>query len=127
MSEPTTVGPEEARRLLDEGAQLLDVRTDHEWEAGRIPKATHVELGDLGERIAEIDRDRPVLIYCRSDNRSDMAAEALAGEGYDARILAGGIEAWVETGLPLDPEGGYVAESGEAAAVLQARNPLLGP
>jgi rhodanese-related sulfurtransferase len=117
------VGPEEARGLLEGGAQLLDVRTDHEWEAGRIPEATHIDLGDLGEQIAEIDRDRPVLIYCRSDNRSDMAAAALAGEGYDARVLAGGIEAWVETGLPLDPEGGYVAESGEAAAVLQARKP----
>ncbi len=56
-----------------------------------------------------------------------MAAEALAGEGYDARILAGGIEAWVEAGLPLDPEGGYVAESGEAAAILQARKAPAGP
>ncbi len=126
MSEVSTVGPEEARGLLEGGAQLLDVRTDHEWEAGRIPAATHIELGDLGGRIAEIDRDRPVLIYCRSDNRSDMAAAALAGEGYDVRVLAGGIEGWVETGLALDPEGGYVAESGEAAAILQARKPPLG-
>jgi rhodanese-related sulfurtransferase len=121
MSDVSTVGPEEARRLLDDGAQLVDVRTDHEWGAGRITGATHIELGELGERIAEIGRERPVVVYCRGDNRSDMAAAALAAEGYDAVAIAGGIQAWVEAGGPIEPEGGYVAESGEAAAILQAR------
>ena len=121
MSEISTVAVEDVGGLVDAGAQLIDVRTDHEWEAGRIAGAEHIELGEIGERIDEIDRDRPVVLYCRGDNRSDMAAAALAGEGYDARILAGGIEAWAERGRPLEPEGGYVAESGEAAAILQAR------
>ncbi|HEY7255603.1 MAG TPA: rhodanese-like domain-containing protein [Solirubrobacterales bacterium] len=123
-----TVSPEDVQELLDDGAQLIDVRTDHEWEAGRIAGAGHIELGRIAERIAEIDRERPVLIYCRGDNRSDMAAAALAGDGYDARVLDGGIEAWASAGLGLEPEGGYVAESGEAAAILQARNlPGTGP
>jgi rhodanese-related sulfurtransferase len=121
LSEVPTVAPEDAGALLDEGAQLIDVRTDHEWEAGRIAGAEHIELGLIGERIGEIDRERPVLIYCRGDNRSDMAAAALAGEGYDARVLAGGIEAWVQSGRPLEPEAGYVAESGQAASILEAR------
>ncbi len=123
MSEVATVAPEDVGGLIDKGAQLIDVRTDHEWEAGRIAGAEHIELGELGKRVAEIDRERPVLLYCRGDNRSDMAAAALAGEGYDARVLSGGIEAWAESGRPLDPEGGFVAESGEAAALLQARKP----
>jgi rhodanese-related sulfurtransferase len=121
LSEIPTVAPEDVGGLLERGAQLIDVRTDHEWEAGRIAGADHIELGAIGERIGEIDRSRPVLIYCRGDNRSDMAAAALAGEGYDARILSGGVEAWAKAGRPLEPEGGYVAESGEAAAILQAR------
>ena len=121
MSEPSTVGPEEARKLLEDGAQLIDVRADHEWEAGRIAGASHIELGSLTDRIGEIDRERPVVLYCRADNRSDMAAAALAADGFDVSSLAGGIEAWVEAGEPIEPEGGYVAESGEAAAILQAR------
>ena len=108
------------------GAQLIDVRADHEWEAGRIAGASHIELAGLPERIGEIDRDRPVVIYCRADNRSDMAAAALAADGFDASSLEGGIEAWVEAGETIEPEGGYVAESGEAAAILQARRKLKG-
>ena len=121
MSEPTSVGPEEARMLVDNGAQLIDVRADHEWEAGRIAGAAHIELGSLSQRIGEIDRDRPVILYCRADNRSDMAAAALAADGFEASALAGGIEAWVKAGQPIEPVGGYVAESGEAAAILQAQ------
>ena len=111
----------EAQKSIAEGAQLVDVRADHEWEAGRIPGAKHVPLAELDERTGEIDRDRSVVLYCRGGNRSTMAAEALAAAGYDAAKLTGGIVGWEEAGLPLEPEGGYAAESGEAAAILQAR------
>jgi rhodanese-related sulfurtransferase len=115
------LSPEEARELVADGAQLVDVRVQHEWEAGRIGGASHIELGELGARAGEIERERPVVFYCRGDNRSDMAAAAFEADGYEAAILAGGIEAWVEAGLPLEPDDGYVAESGEAASVLEAR------
>jgi rhodanese-related sulfurtransferase len=115
------VSREEAQRLIEDGAQLIDVRVDHEWEAGRIVGASHIELGELSARAGEIDRDRPVVFYCQGDNRSDMAAAAFAADGYDAVALSGGIQAWVEAGLPLDPSDGYVADSGEAASILQAR------
>ncbi len=116
-----TVTPEEVRQLVAEGGQLVDVRVGHEWEAGRIPGAAHIPLPDLDERAGEIDRERPVAFYCRGDNRSDMAAAAFAADGYDAKVLTGGIQAWVEAGLPLEPEEGYVAESGEAASLLEMR------
>lgn len=112
---------EEAQKLIEEGAQLVDVRADHEWEAGRIPGAKHVALPELAERTGEIDSDRPVVLYCRGGNRSTMATDALTAAGYDAAKLTGGIVGWEEAGLPLEPEGGYAAESGEAAAVLEAR------
>jgi rhodanese-related sulfurtransferase len=115
------ITPEDARKLVVEGAQLIDVRVEHEWEAGHIPGATHVPLPDLDRRAGAIDRERPVVFYCRGDNRSDMAAAAFAAAGYEASVLAGGVQAWVEAGLPLEPEGGYVAESGEAASILEAR------
>jgi rhodanese-related sulfurtransferase len=115
------VSRDEAQKLIDEGAQLVDVRADHEWEVGHIAGATHLPLDELAERAGEIDRERPVVLYCRGGNRSTMAAAALADAGYDAVKLSEGIVGWNDAGLPLAPDDGYVAESGEAAAVLQAR------
>jgi len=115
------VSRDEAQKLIDEGAQVIDVRADHEWEAGRIAGATHLPLDELAQRAGEIDQERPVLLYCRGGTRSTMAAAALADAGYDAAKLSEGIVGWSEAGLPLAPDDGYVAESGEAAAVLQAR------
>jgi rhodanese-related sulfurtransferase len=119
--EPKLVSREEARRLLDDGAQLLDVRTDREWEVGHIEGATHIDLPELPARVEEIDRNRPVVVYCRTGNRSEMAAAALAAGGYDVVKMDEGMVGWSEAGLPLVPEDGYVAESGDAAAVLEQR------
>jgi len=118
------VSREEAEKLVADGAQLVDVRAEHEWGMGRIAGAKHLPLAELSERVDELDRDRPVVLYCRGGNRSAMAAEALAAEGFDASKLTEGIVGWAEAGLPLEPEGGEVAESGEAASILHARRRL---
>jgi rhodanese-related sulfurtransferase len=118
---PREVNREEARKLIDEGAQLVDVRADHEWETGRIAGATHIPLPELPQRTAELDQDRQVVIYCRGGSRSSMAATALADAGFDAVKMSEGIVGWSEDELPLEPEGGYVADSGEASAILQAQ------
>ena len=118
---PKEISRAEAREMLDGGAQLVDVRADHEWEAGHLPGAVHIALPDLAARAGEIDKDRPVILYCRGGNRSSMATTALAEAGYDAVKLSEGAVGWEEEGLPFEPEGGYVAESGEAAAILEAR------
>lgn len=119
------VSREEARKLVDEGAQLVDVRADHEWEMGRIEGAKHLPLAELSERVGEIEKDRPVVFYCRGGNRSTMATEALAGKGYEAAKLSEGIVGWAEADLPLEgPGGGQVAESGEAQAILHASKRL---
>ncbi|HET7455207.1 MAG TPA: rhodanese-like domain-containing protein [Solirubrobacterales bacterium] len=121
QGEAREVSREEARRMVEEGAQLVDVRAGHEWDAGHIAGAKHVPLPELPQRTEEIDRDRPVVVYCRGGNRSSMATAALAEAGFDAVKLTDGIVGWSEGDLPLEPEGGYVAESGEAAAILQAQ------
>ncbi len=112
---------DEARKLIDDGAQLVDVRVAHEWEAGHIAGATHLPLDELAGRTGELDKERPVVLYCRGGTRSTMATDALADAGFDAAKLSEGIVGWAEADLPLEPEGGYVAESGEAAAILEAR------
>ncbi|HEY5941991.1 MAG TPA: rhodanese-like domain-containing protein [Solirubrobacterales bacterium] len=119
--EPREVSREQAQKLLDDGAQLIDVRADHEWEVGRIAGATHISLPEIPQRTDEIDKDRPVVLYCRGGNRSSMATAALAEAGFDAVKLTDGIVGWSEDDLPLEPEGGYVADSGEAASILQAQ------
>jgi rhodanese-related sulfurtransferase len=124
MSDGREISRDEAQKLIEDGAQLVDVRADHEWEAGRIEGATHLPLAELTERVGEIHKDRPVVLYCRGGNRSTMAAEALAAAGYDAAKLSEGIVGWSEAGLPLDPEGAEVAESGEAAAILHLEKRL---
>jgi rhodanese-related sulfurtransferase len=113
---------EQLAEMLEAGkVDLIDVRRVHEWEAGHIPGARRVEVNDLPAEAERLDRDRPVVLYCRSGSRSELAADGLSAGGFDAHALAGGISAWAEQGRPLEPEGGYVAESGLAAAVLEAR------
>jgi rhodanese-related sulfurtransferase len=98
-----------AERLRDGGIQLIDVREPHEHAAGRIDGDRHLALGGLSEAAQTIDRERPVIFYCRSGARSAMAAEAFAAAGFQAHNLTGGLQAWVAAGLPLDPADGHVA------------------
>ena len=90
--------------------QLVDVREPYEWEAGRIGGARHIELERLASQAESIDRDTPVVFYCRLGARSGMAAQAFRRAGYEAYSMDGGITAWHEQGLPLDPDDGAVAD-----------------
>ena len=104
------VTPERAEELRDAGAQLIDVREDREWDAGRIDGARHIVLGEVAQQASTIDQERPVVFYCRVGARSAMAADAFRAAGYDAYSLDGGLEAWAGEGRPLDPEDGTVAD-----------------
>jgi rhodanese-related sulfurtransferase len=92
--------------------QLLDVREDDEWSAGRIDGATHISLSELPARLDELDRDRTVVTVCRSGARADKAAELLGGAGWTAEAMDGGMTSWAQAGLPVTtPDGapGHVA------------------
>jgi rhodanese-related sulfurtransferase len=99
-----------AAELLADGASVIDVREGYEREAGYIEGTRHIELERLASSAEQIDRDRPVVFHCRLGLRSAMAASAFRAAGYDAYTLTGGIQAWVDVGLPIEPDGGYVAD-----------------
>jgi rhodanese-related sulfurtransferase len=103
------VDPARARELIDGGAQVVDVRTAAEHAAGHIAGAAHVPLERLDEEAGALERERPLVVYCRGGNRSAMAAEALRNSGWEAHSIDGGLAAWAEAGLPLEPEDGEVA------------------
>jgi rhodanese-related sulfurtransferase len=100
---------EHAAELIRTGAEVIDVRRSYEWEAGRIHGARHIEMNDLQGEAESIPRDRTVIFYCRSGNRSALAAAAFRQAGWDAYNLDGGLLAWVKDGHELDPQDGEVA------------------
>jgi rhodanese-related sulfurtransferase len=89
--------------------QLIDVRQPDEHEAGRIAGDRLIELMQLSGQADTIERDKPVVFYCRSGSRSAMATQAFAEAGYDAHNMTGGLLEWEAAGLPLDPPDGRVA------------------
>jgi rhodanese-related sulfurtransferase len=94
----------------DEPPQLVDVREPYEREAGHIEGSRHIELVHLSSAAQSIDRERPVVVYCRAGSRSEMAAQALRGAGFQAYSMVGGLLRWAHEGRPLSPEGGHVAD-----------------
>jgi len=106
--QPYAIAPGEAAELIESGATLIDVRREYEYAAGHLEGARNIEMNELTAHAEEIDRERPVVFYCRSGNRSSMAADAFQQAGYDAHNLAGGIAAWSDAGRPLEPADGEV-------------------
>jgi rhodanese-related sulfurtransferase len=90
--------------------QVIDVREPYEREAGHIAGSRHIELVRLSEQASSVDRERPVVFYCRVGARSSMAAEAFRSSGYEAYSLDGGLLRWADERLPLSPEDGTVAD-----------------
>jgi hydroxyacylglutathione hydrolase/adenylyltransferase/sulfurtransferase len=105
-----TISPHRAAELLADGADFIDVRETYERDAGYIPGTRHIELERLSSQSGTIDPLKPVVFQCRLGARSAMAAQAFRGAGYDAYTLDGGIIAWVNAGMAIEPDGGYVAD-----------------
>ncbi|MGM0670612.1 rhodanese-like domain-containing protein [Thioalkalivibrio sp.] len=97
--------PAEAVRVINQDeALVLDVREDNEVAAGRIGGAKHIPLGSLKKRMGDIEKykDKPVVVYCRSGNRSASAAQQLTAAGFqDVVNLQGGIQAWQSANMPI--------------------------
>ena len=101
------VSPQQVCQLMDssEDFLLMDCRSREEWDAGRINGAICLPLQEMSTRLTELEsnRDRAIVIYCRTGRRSAIVAKFLSMTGYShVRSMAGGIEAWHE----LELEGG---------------------
>lgn len=116
MAETTVTATNDRRRR----EQVLDVREDLEVASGMIPGALHIPMGQLRHRLPELEKDTPVIVVCRSGNRSAQVADALSAAGFTADTMAGGMAAWVAAGLPVDRAVGTPAQ----ARSRQARRPL---
>ena len=107
---PEELSPRQVAALIEEGdVQLIDVREPYEHEAGRIADDVHIELDQLPAKSGSLDRDRPVVFYCRTGSRSALATQAFSASGFDAHNLSGGLQDWVAAGLPIEPADGRVA------------------
>jgi rhodanese-related sulfurtransferase len=104
--------PDQPAASVPDDAWLLDVREDDEWTAGHAPGARHIPLGELSARSAEVPTDEVIYVVCRSGGRSARAAQALAGAGWQAVNVAGGMQDWAAAGRPMVTDSGadpYVA------------------
>jgi len=89
---------------LDIGSiQLIDVREQEEWNEGRIAGSRLIPMSEFAERVCEIDPEVPIVTVCRVGARSLFVAEALQEAGFpEVKSLAGGLNAWIAAGLPVE-------------------------
>lgn len=98
-----SVTPEEARRLLGEGAILVDIREADEHARDHIPGARHLPLSKLEQAELAISWGKPVIFHCRSGARTLANAGRLADRAgsCEAYVIEGGLDAWRKSGLPV--------------------------
>lgn len=97
------VSVQQAADLRENGALMLDVRTVEEWNEAHIPGASLIPLDQLETRMSEVPTDVPVVIYCRSGNRSQNALWILRDAGMtNVHNMLGGINAWIGAGLATE-------------------------
>ncbi|TVO52282.1 rhodanese-like domain-containing protein [Denitromonas halophila] len=96
-----------ARQLIQDGAVVLDVREPEEFSAGHVPGAMNIPRGLLEFKLASVpelnDPNRPILVYCKTSGRAALATAVMHVMGVSSAVsLAGGFDAWVGGGLPVD-------------------------
>jgi rhodanese-related sulfurtransferase len=92
-----------ARRERGDALTLLDVREDWELGVASVPNVVHIPMGQVADRLQELDRNTEIVVLCRSGRRSLEVAKFLQQNGYKTVNLAGGILAWsrdVEATIP---------------------------
>jgi rhodanese-related sulfurtransferase len=91
---------------LPADAVMLDVREPDEWAAGHAPSARHLPMSELTNRIGEIPAADPLYVVCRSGGRSARVVAYLAGQGYPAVNVDGGMQSWAAQGREVVADGG---------------------
>ena len=97
--------PSQAKDLIGD-AMFLDVREQHEWDAGHVEGSVHIPMGEIPMRVEELDRDDEIVVVCHLGQRSGVVSDWLNERGYKTQNLDGGLAAWQAEGLPLIADGG---------------------
>jgi rhodanese-related sulfurtransferase len=102
---PLEASPRDAEEALSRGdAVLVDVREPWEWERQRIPGAILIPMSQVPSRLEEIPADREVYVHCQVGARSARVVEYLRSKGRDRAVnVSGGLDAWAQAGLPVEP------------------------
>jgi rhodanese-related sulfurtransferase len=91
----------EAATKRDQGAFVLDVRTQEEWDEFHIPDATLIPLDELSSRLAEIPGNQEIVTVCRTGNRSQAGRDILLDAGFtQVSSMKGGLREWRDSGYP---------------------------
>lgn len=98
---PASVSVDEAYEMYQEGTFVLDVRTQEEWNEFHAPNTTLIPLDELAARVNELPKDQPILVVCRSGNRSQTGRDILLQAGFDATSMIGGLNEWRSKGYTV--------------------------
>lgn len=99
---PADINTAMGYQKFQEGAFLLDVRTQEEWEEYHIDGATMIVLDQLEARVSEVPFDQEVIIICNSGNRAKVARDILLAAGHTSvSSISGGIQGWMKAGYPV--------------------------
>jgi rhodanese-related sulfurtransferase len=101
---PAEISIDQAYQKFEQGAFLLDVRTQEEWDEYHVPGTTLIPLDQLAGRVSELPKDKEIVVVCRSGNRSQQGRDILRQAGFEsATSMAGGLSAWRTAGYPVEP------------------------
>jgi rhodanese-related sulfurtransferase len=98
---PAFVSVDEAYQMYQDGTFVLDVRTQEEWNEYHVPNTTLIPLDELAARVGELPKDQPIVVVCRSGNRSQTGRDILLQAGFNATSVNGGLNAWRDSGYPI--------------------------
>lgn len=97
------ISVDEAYELYQDGVFFLDVRTQEEWDDFHAPGTTLIPLDELESRLNELPEDEPIVVVCRSGNRSQVGRDILLSNGFEqTSSMAGGLNAWSAAGYPIE-------------------------
>ena len=98
---PASVSVHDAYQMYTDGTFVLDVRTVEEWNEYHAPNTTLIPLDELAAAVNELPKDQPIVVVCRSGNRSQTGRDILLGAGFNATSMTGGLNAWRDSGYPV--------------------------